>query len=199
MLRLNCLIALTFIGLSSQVAATPYQVPPPPAGPRQVNITSVSEPGWLPSEALEAEARAFVTRYFDLVDGGQIAAAHALQSAGLRAEQPIDAFKAAQQRAAAELGPAVSRSERKLTWTKNPPGVPTGSYAAFDWDARFVNSQRACGYIVVRQAEGSAGFEMVRIEQLQLLDAQYAEMVSKRGAAAVDAEWQGYRAQYCPN
>jgi hypothetical protein len=199
MSHVKSLLALTLLSLSLPAMSAPYIVPPPPAGPRQVNITSGSEPGWIPSEGLEAEARAFVTRYFDLLDRGQFAAAHALQTAGLRGSQPLDPFNAAQQRSASELGPALERAQRKLTWTKNPDGVPPGIYAVFDFDARFRNSQRACGYIVIRQVPDGTAFEIVRLEQLQLLDANYAQMVAKRGAAAVDAEWQGYRTQYCPN
>jgi hypothetical protein len=195
----NHLIVLVLGLIHAPLLSAPWQVPPPPPGPPQVNVTSVSAPGWLPSDADEAAARTVLVRYFELIDGGSYADAHAMQVESMRQEQDASGFALAQRKDVADRGEALERRERKLTWTKDPPDVPPGIYAAFDFDARFRLAQQACGYVVLQQAPGRAAFEIVRVQILQLRDAEYAAMVEKRPAAEVDAEWQAYRARYCPN
>jgi hypothetical protein len=88
---------------------------------RVVNVTSDSAPGWVPSEALEQQARATAVSFLAAEDQGRYADAYALLADLDKRDQPFATF---QRNVAAFNTQAGAVRERRIvtvTWTKTPP------------------------------------------------------------------------------
>lgn len=174
-----------------------------PAGaedaPREVNITRGSTPGWIPSEALEAEALATLLRFNDLVETGDYDAAYAIIGAGLQAKYPLERFREDRKEAAADRGALVSRDFIKLTWTKDSPDVPyPGTFVAVDARAAFAKAERSCGYTILHQAPGADGFTITRFEENVMGNANFAQIAARHSELQALLVWRMI-ARNCPN
>lgn len=167
--------------------------------PREVNITQGSTPGWIPSEALEAEALATWQRFNDLVAAGDYDAAHAMIGEGLRAKYPLERFRDDRSQAAADRGALVSRDIVKITWTKDAPGVPyPGTFVAIDASAAFAKADRMCGYTILHQAPGATEFTITRFEENVMGNANFAQIAARHSPLQALLVWR-MMARNCPN
>jgi hypothetical protein len=172
---------------------------PPAAGPRLVNVTADSAPGWLPTVEDEKSATDTAKAYLAASSEGETRVAYAMLADGQKAAAPFDQFS---QRMAAfdkQTGAALERRFVKVTWTKDPAKAPgPGVYVAFDLVSRFALAQRSCGYLVLfRPPEGGA-FRVAREEINLFTDAEAAKIQQDQSKAAVDAAWARLTAN-CPN
>lgn len=186
--------ALVCAFAAPQVAA--QEAPSEPM--REVNITQGSEPGWIPSEALEAEAVAAWESYFALLGAQDYDAAHAMLSASFRETYSLDAFREEQRAARERNGRQVSREPFRLTWTRNAPGQPEpGTYVAIDNIARFERAERHCGYVVLHRAPGADRFTVSRVEDNMMDDASAAMLAENHSPLQRDLVWH-LLARNCP-
>jgi hypothetical protein len=166
---------------------------------REVNITQGSEPGWIPDEALEAEALAVFRQFHAALDGSDFAAAHAMLSETLRANYPLERFQQEREPGVAVRGAMVSREPRKITWTKDAPGTPEpGTYVAIDQRTVYAQADRACGFTVLHRAPGAVDFRVVRFEESLLENAAYADLAARHGPLQALLTWR-LLARTCPN
>ncbi|HZZ89845.1 MAG TPA: DUF4019 domain-containing protein [Caulobacteraceae bacterium] len=163
---------------------------------RQVDISSDSAPGWVPSPELEAAAREALRVYLAAKDGGRPEEAYALLAAPLQAQQPLADFTAALATFNATAGPVIDRRVLQITWTKDPsgPGIAPGVYAAIDFASRFANIDRACGHVVLFQTTDGGGFRAIR-EDETFIDNVAAQSMSP---ADLQKSWAQLGAR-CPN
>ncbi|MCL9981885.1 MAG: DUF4019 domain-containing protein [Erythrobacter sp.] len=158
--------------------------------PREVNITQGSTPGWIPSEQLEAEALATLQRFNDLVAADDYDAAYAMIGAGLRAQYPLERFRADRAQSAAARGKLVSRDLIKLTWTKDGLGVPyPGTFVAIDASAVFAKAKRFCGYTILHQAPGADGFTITHFEENVLDNEAFAQIAGQHSELQALLVW----------
>jgi len=182
-------------------AAAPVSLerPVPPPGPRQVNLTADSRPGWIPDEATEGALWGAAARYFEAVDAGDWRRAYAMMDEGLKAQLPFDAFERGREAERAEVGPLVRRRAIVLTWTADPANAPLpGIYAAIDIATQFANVDRQCGYVVFFRSVGAQDFVLVREESNRILNAAARQIVEKQSEAALEALWRQLSTN-CPN
>ena len=143
--------------------------------PRQINITSDSAPGWLPSVEQEGAARRSLDTYLAAVDKGQPGAAYSVLTPGEQYAIPISVFARRISGFLAEAGPLVERRILRVTWTKNPARAPTpGVYVAFELASRFATAGRRCDYIVLYQSPAGGDFQVSREEDLSVSNAAAA-------------------------
>ncbi len=129
------------------VSVAPALAEPPP---REVNLTTDSAPGWVPTVADEPIARRRLDAYFQAVDGGQFSDAHAIMTAQLQAMLPLAKFLTEMDERVHRLGLRRDRRILKVTWTKGPAESPQpGIYAAVDFAVRYTTSDRNCGYAIL--------------------------------------------------
>ena len=98
--------------------------PPAKTAPRVVNVTSDSAAGWLPSEALEAEARRSVLDYLAAKDAGKGEAAYAALSNSMKAMQSATDFTTRHSDFNRRAGAVEARRLVVLPWTKDPANAP---------------------------------------------------------------------------
>jgi hypothetical protein len=206
-MRANTQILLALALAVVSIAAEPapptsvvetLRLPEVPAGPRQVNITSGSAPGWLPSEALEKQAYEAARSYFHAVDSGDLDSAYTMLAPGLRAMLPLAQFKSDHATFKSDAGPVKRRQVVKLTWTQNPPGVTAGSYAAIDLASRYEKADRHCGYLILFQSKPAQAFQIAREEKNFISNAAADGIVKSQSRGALDATWRAL-SQNCPN
>jgi len=162
---------------------------------RQVNLTTDSATGWVPSEALEAQARQDAADYLADEDAGRYAQAYARQSAAHRAHLSLEDYQRLSRQLADQTGPAIERHVTTITWTKDPAHAPApGVYAAMDLAGRYQKADRYCGYVVLYQPPEGGAFTVMR-EEINLLDNATAKSL---GPAKAEAAWAQASAS-CPN
>ena len=187
--------AIIAIALLLCVGAPSANGAPPP---REINITSDSPRGWIPSEDLEQQARTAALAYLAAMDQGRPADAWTFMSKDNQGLQSQAAFTGRITQFNAKAGPVVERRITMLTWTKDPPGgPPTGVYAAFDLVSRFANIDRYCGYVVLYQAPAGGPFRVMR-EEDTYLDNATAQAIAAGGKESVESVWARV-AVNCPN
>jgi len=163
--------------------------------PREVNVTSDSAPGWIPSEALERQALDTLRAYFAAWDGGKADQAYAMMAPVNRQMTPFAEFDRTTAAFHAASGALISRRVLKVTWTKDPANSPgPGVYVAIDEAARYVGTSRQCGYVVLFQPPGGGPFQVMRVENNFLSDADAAKMAPGQA----DSAWATVSAN-CPN
>jgi hypothetical protein len=167
--------------------------------PRQVNITSDSAPGWVPSVELEQAARDTALAYLADEDRGRAAEAYALRDRGLQAMEPREAFTDSLVKFNALAGPVTLRRIVQITWTKDPAQAPApGVYAAIDLVSRFTNVDRHCGYLVLYQPPEGGPFRVSREEINYLGNDEVKNAASPEARAKLEAAWAQVSAK-CPN
>lgn len=164
---------------------------------REVNITQDSEPGWIPSEELEAAALRAWAEY--LLDAEQYEAAYAMLSSGLREMWPFEKFRADKQATKADIGSKLFRRPLKITWTKGGAAAPDGgTYAAIDTDAQFEGADRFCGYTIMHRPKDSDRFDVARIEENILSNASAEQFAANNSIETPDVIW-NLVSRTCPN
>ena len=182
----------------AEMASTAAQSPQA-AAPREINITSDSAQGWLPSEELEKGVLDTVNRYFAAVDGGGYREAYDMMSAANKAMLPYEQFARESEKFGAQAGPLLRRDVLKITWTKDPANAPSpGVYAAVDEAAKFQGVDRQCGYIVIYQSRAGANLEVARVENNFIDNASAAKIAQTQSPAKLDRIWAELSAN-CPN
>ncbi len=167
--------------------------------PREVNVTQGSEPGWIPSEQLEADALEAWADYYRLLSQENYEAAYVKLSHGMRDTWPYEKFLSDNREARAERGDVEVLEPLKVTWTKGAMSAPTkGVYAAIDTKAQYQNVARFCGFTVLYKAENSERFEIARIEENLLTNAASAEIESKHSSLVPELIWH-LLSRSCPN
>ncbi len=167
--------------------------------PQEINITSDSAPGWLPSADQRAQVPQVVKNFLATLDGGQYLKAYGLMTEGQKKPEPFDEFAKRVTEFNAQAGPVKERRIIKVTWTKDPANAPgPGIYVAVDLVSRFTNIDRHCGFIVLYQRDAGAPFQVARQEDNYITDAQARQIELKRSPQAVNDIW-GQLARNCPN
>jgi hypothetical protein len=181
-------------------AAVPTQMQAQvPAPPREVNITTDSAPGWLPSEALERQAMQTMGRFFAALDGGDFRRAYDMMTAGNRNEMPFAQFAEENGHFHAAAGPLRQRRMLKLTWTKDPADAQyPGIYAAIDVAAHYANVDRECGYVLLYQRPAGGNFEIMRTESYSMHNEAARRIEQTQSRAELDRVW-AELARHCPN
>jgi hypothetical protein len=166
---------------------------------REVNITSDSAPGWLPSTAQEQQVLKATNDYFSALDEEQYQRAYAMMAEINRNSRPLAQFNQQNHDFRERSGPLLQRKILKVTWTKDPAAAPLrGIYAAVDIAARFANIDRYCGYVVLYQRPSGGDFEIMRQEG-NFIDNTTAEKIERQQSRAVlDSKWAALAAN-CPN
>lgn len=167
--------------------------------PPQINTTTDSAAGWLPSDEQIAGVRKTAEDYLAAEDSGRPSEAYALFADLHRQHFPFAEFSKTILKFNAQAGPVKERRIVTVTWTKDPAQSPApGVYAALDLVSRFANVDRHCGFLILYQPPFGGAFGIMR-EESNFLDNATARSVEKqRSQAAVDAAWSQLSA-HCPN
>jgi hypothetical protein len=181
-------------------AGVPLAAQPASAPMREVNVTTDSAPGWLPSEAEERAARGALDRYFAAIAAGDDRGAYAMMTPGQQAIMSFAEFVAANAGFRTQAGGLRHRRVLRLTWTKDPADAPRpGIYAAFDLSATWTNIDRECGYAILYQEAEGAPFQLGRIESNFIGNDEEARGIERmQGRAGLDQAWAALT-QRCPN
>lgn len=168
------------------------------AAPHEINITSDSAPGWLPTKDQEDSARATVDRFLAALDQGHVADAYALMAEANRSAQPFASFADRQAKFNARAGTVKERRIVKITWTKDPADAPAaGVYAAVDLVSRFAEVDRHCGVLILYQAPDGGAFKAMRQEDNFISNADALAIERQQSRAQVDVQWTELSAR-CP-
>ncbi|MFM7378233.1 MAG: hypothetical protein ACKO1O_08925 [Erythrobacter sp.] len=190
--------ALLLALLAALFGIGPVQARAPQAA-REVNITQGSEPGWIPSEELEAKALAAWQRFYATIEAGDDDAAHAMMSEGFKAQYPLARFRADRTAARKDRGPLIARDRLRLTWTKDSPAaLYPGIYLAIDASARFAAVDRFCGYTILHLAPGAQDFAVMRFEETFIDNAAFAEIAAANSPLQALLVWR-LTSRSCPN
>ena len=178
---------------------TAAQTPDKSGSPREINITSDSAPGWLPTESLERDVKGTVDRYFNAIDSGRYREAYAMMNDANKAALPYEQFEQQSSQFHAQAGPLKQRQVLKITWTKDPANAPyRGVYAAIDEAATYQNADRQCGYIIIYQRPTGGDLEVMRAENNFIDNASAAKIARTQSPAELDRIWAALSAN-CPN
>ena len=171
---------------------------PPDTTPRQINITSDSAPGWVPTASQMAAMRATANEYLTAKDDGRFFDSYQLLTKENEQSQPLASFADAAQKFNLLSGPVKERRVVKVTWTKDPVRAPApGIYAAVDDVSRFANIDRHCGYLILYQPPGGDSFKILREEANFLDNATALKIEQQHSRADVDRAWAQLSA-HCP-
>jgi hypothetical protein len=166
---------------------------------RQVDVTSDSAVGWIPTVEQEDAARKAATDFLAALDNGDAKTAYALLNQGNQRLQPFAPFSRKLREFRAVAGAVKERRIVKVTWTKDPPSGPSpGIYVAIDLVSRFAKVDRHCGYLVVYQPSAGGPFLVMRREENYLSNANAATIAAQRSEAEVERMWTALSAN-CPN
>lgn len=184
------------IGFAVALTATAALSDPPPL---EINITTDSAPGWLPSVELSAQAEATLHDYIAATDANRVSDAYAMLSDIQKQNVPFETFKTNIETFNARAGAVIERRIVKVTWTKDPANAPApGVYVAIDIVSRFANIDRHCGYIALYLKPDGGAFQIQR-EEFALMDNATAQTIAKeQGEDGVEKMWAKLSA-YCPN
>jgi hypothetical protein len=149
-------------------ASTP---PEAAAMPKELNPNAYVADG----AARDMEVEALTLNYLSLRDGQKYAEAYALLGARLQQMAPLEKWTAAFTRFNARAGAVVSHRIKRVTWYKDPPGNPPGTYAAADFVGEYANVPFHCGYVVWFQDAGA--FRLIREEE-NVIDAAMQKRLS---------------------
>jgi hypothetical protein len=196
------LVAIVFSGLAARGEA---QQPPAPIGDgqaktvREVNITSDSAPGWVPSKTDEQQVILATKGYFSALDSGEYQRAYEMMAPINKQSLPYPQFMEQSRSFHDQAGSVLRRSTLKITWTKDPANAPfPGVYAAVDVAGKFTNVDRECGYIVFYQQPSGGDFQVMRVERNHIDNATAQSIERTKSRAALDKIWSTLSAN-CPN
>jgi Protein of unknown function (DUF4019) len=165
----------------------------------EINITSDSAKGWLPSASLEQEAMKAASNYFSLLDNEQYERAYGMMAEINRRTTSFPQYIRQNQEFHEKSGPLKRRDVLKITWTKDPTAAPfPGTYAAIDVATRFEDVDRHCGYIVLYQKPTGGSFEVMRQESNFIDNVTAQKIERQQSRASLDTMW-GKLSANCPN
>lgn len=164
-------------------------------GPRVVNVTPDSAPGWTPSVELEQRARKTALDFLAAKDSGRASDAYSMLANDTRALIPLADYLQQAASLRAKTGAVTERRIVAITWTKDSRSAPhPGLYVAVDLVSRFANVDRDCGYLILYQAPASDRFVVAREEEALFDNATARSMTPEQANAA----WANVAAG-CPN
>lgn len=181
-------------------AAALAQAPPtagrPAKSAQEINITSDSQPGWVPSAQQMQQVRLAIDSYLSALDEGRYKAAYGMLTQRTKAILPFEKFSGLEHDFYRQSGRLLQRRLLRTTWTKYPVTSPnSGVYAAVDFAGRFDNIDRQCGYVVLFQGGVSRPFEVMRSENNFITNDMAAKQKSR---ADLNRQWTKLAAN-CPN
>ena len=101
-------------------------------------------------------AEAAATDWLSLTDGGQYVESWQASSSFFRAAITAEDWTAALEGARASFGALNSRETASAQYSTSLPGAPDGEYVVFEFNASFVNKQRAVETVtVMRDLDGT--------------------------------------------
>lgn len=185
------------IAMAPAMAAVTLQLSP--TATSEINVTSDSARGWIPSAELRQRALTTVEAYLDAVEGGRYAEAFGMHTETTRRNQSLAEFTQHSQKFKALAGPARSWRVLKITWTKDPARAPSpGIYVAVDLTGRFANVDRHCGYVILHQPPTGSEFSIMRRENNYLDNATARNIEHKHSREELDKAWEQL-SRFCPN
>lgn len=198
MKSLAVVTALT-LAVGMPLAADAIRSDLPAAVRNEINVTTNSSPGWIPTAEQRQRALKTVRMFLDAVEGGRYAEAYGLQNELIKRNQTPAQFTQDAQKFTVLAGPVKLWTVLKVTWTKDPAQAPLpGIYAAIDLAGQFANVDRDCGYMVLYQRSADTDFTIMRRENNYLDNATVRDIEQKQSKAAVAKVW-GQLARHCPN
>ncbi len=169
------------------------------SGQREVNITSDSEHGWVPSEELEQQAQAALATYFSFVDNGSHRRAYEMLTDGHRALLSFEKFQELAVRLKNDAGSLTKRRIVKVSWTRGSLAAPDlGTYVAVDFAAKYTLIDRDCGFVVLRQSPLGGPFEVARVEDNYITNKSAETIARTNSRANLDQTWAALSTN-CPN
>jgi hypothetical protein len=188
------LIAMVGVGLGSAAAQGPSS-----NISSEINVTSDSAPGWLPSEGQRRAVIKSAGEYFSGLDEGRYDSAYAMMAEVNKHAVPFEQFVRQSQTFHARSGALRQRNLLKVTWTKDPAAAPLpGIYAAIDVASRYENIDRHCGYVVLYQKNDGDNFQVMRQESNFIDNALAQKIEQEKSHAELDKLWSRLAAN-CPN
>jgi hypothetical protein len=190
-------LAFAIGGAPAAIAAGTFETPSAAMG--EINVTSDSSPGWIPTAEQRRRAVKTAQAYLDAIDDGRYAEAYGLQADALKREIKLEQFVHDAERFRALAGPVKFWRALKITWTKDPASGPfPGVYAAVDLVGQLANVDRDCGFMVLFQLPGGDDFTVLRRENNYLDNATARKIEAETSAAAVASVW-NQLSRHCPN
>lgn len=195
--------AVTALGMISGTAGraetSPTQDSARPPPQREVNVTSDSAPGWLPSRIQEEQVLKETSDYLSAIDQGQYERAYAMMAEVYRNSLSLVRFIQLNREFRERSGTLMQRNILKITWTKDPASGPfRGVYAAIDIATQFENVDRHCGFVILYQRASGGDFEIMRQESNFIDNATAAKLEREKTRADLDRVWATLSAN-CPN
>jgi hypothetical protein len=165
----------------------------------EINVTSDSVPGWLPSADQRVSVPQITQDFLAALDSDQYQKAYDLMADSQKALETFERFSKRVREFKAQAGAAKVRRVVKITWTKDPANAPApGVYAAVDLASQFENIDRHCGYIVLYQRDAASPFLVVRQEDNYITNENARQIATKQSPLAVEEIW-GRLSRHCPN
>jgi hypothetical protein len=196
-MKLSTAVGALMLLIGAADAAVRLEVPPNING--EVNVTSDSTRGWIPSVGQRQHAIKIVEMLLDALEDGRYIEAYGLLSDVIKRAQTLAQFTQNEQKFRTLAGPVKFWRVLKITWTKDSARAPfPGTYAAIDLAAQFANIDRDCGYIVVYQKTDGADFTILRRENNYLDNATARAIEQKNSSAEVVKAWEQL-SRHCPN
>jgi hypothetical protein len=139
---------------------------------------------WSPSVMDNANIERMTYDYLAEKDANRFKDAYDRFSESMKAAARFESWSKQMEAFNSQAGAAQSTKVQKISWSKDPPGVDPGFYAAVDYSRQFKNVPVQCGYVAwYRDADGR--FSIVREEQNSIDQASKARMTSKEIAATL--------------
>ena len=190
-------VILIVAGFASVMETKAAQGPASPT--TEINITSDSAPGWLPSESQQRTVIKAAGDFFSSLDKGEPEQAYTMMAEPTKRLLPLQQFISQNQTFRALSGALKRRTILKVTWTKDPPRGPfPGIFAAIDIASQYTNVDRHCGYVILYQRSADDQFEIMRQEANFIANATAQSIEQQKSRAELDKLWARLAAN-CPN
>jgi hypothetical protein len=190
-------VILIVAGFASAMETKAAQGPASPV--TEVNITSDSAPGWLPSESQQRTVVKVASDFFSSLDEGKYEQAYSMMAEPNRRLLPLQQFIGQNQTFRGRSGALKRHTFLKVTWTKDPPRGPfPGVFAAIDIASQYTNVDRHCGFVVLYQRSTDDRFEIMRQEANFIDNATAQSIEQQKSRAELDKLWARLAAN-CPN
>jgi hypothetical protein len=136
------------VGTAAAQRAVTFEISPQVMG--EINVTTDSSRGWLPTADQRQKALRTAERFLGSLEAGRYGDAYGMQTAINMRNQSRTEFIAEAEKFRTIAGPLKFWRVSKMTWTKDPARAPLpGIYAAIDLVAAFANVDRDCSYMVL--------------------------------------------------